>query len=100
MLNRSGKIRSFPVVLELKVEHSKILSFKVDYFDFSCEIFEIQGKLDVRVVAATFRFLEFFRFFPIFSAQTRLFLNQKKKKYIWVFFPLNFSHFFQLWHQK
>jgi hypothetical protein len=26
---------------------------------------------------ASFRFWEFFRFFPIFSAQTRLFLNQK-----------------------
>ena len=53
-----------------------------------------------RVIAATFRSLDFFHFFLIFSAQTRLFLNQKKKKYIWVFFPLNFSHYFHLWHQK
>jgi len=45
---------------------------KVDYFDFPCEIFEILGELP-----ATFRFLEFFCFFPIFSAQTCLFLNRK-----------------------
>ena len=27
---------------------------KVDYFDFPCEIFEILGELDVRVVACHF----------------------------------------------
>ena len=50
---------------------------KADYFDFPCEIFEILCELDVGYLPANFRFLENFRLFPIFSAQTRLFLNQK-----------------------
>ena len=45
---------------------------KVDYLDFPCEKFEI-----LRELPASFRFFEFFCFFLIFSAQTRLFLNQK-----------------------
>ena len=75
---------------------------KVDYFDFSRKKLKNWCELDVRVINCLqlLGFLNFFGFFPIFSPQTRLFLNQKQKKYIWVFFPLNFIHYFQLWHQK
>ena len=37
--------------------------------------------------------------FQLFSAQTRLFLNQKLKKKIWVFCPLNLCYWSQFWHQ-
>ena len=53
-------------------DNNSVLSFEIDYFDFPSEIFEILGAL-----AATFRLLENFRLFPIFSAQNCLFLNQK-----------------------
>ena len=49
-------------------------------------------ELDVRVIACSFKVFGIFSFFPIFSSQTRLFLNRKYKKYIWVFFPLNLCH--------
>ena len=39
---------------------------------------------------ATFRFLEFFCLFPIFSAQTCLFLNQKWKKICMSVFSTHF----------
>ena len=34
-------------------------------------------RIMMNFLPATFRFLEYFRFFPIFSAKTHLFLNQK-----------------------
>ena len=52
--NGHKNIFGLSIVLESKVKSSKILRFKADYFDFPCEIFEILGELDVRVVACNF----------------------------------------------
>ena len=61
-----------------------ILIFHVKKLNNKCE-------LDVRVISCNFQVFRIFSFFfQIF--QTRLFLNQKQKKYIWVFFPLILCH--------
>ena len=54
--NGHKNIFGLSVVLESKVEKQQNPEyvFKVDYFDFPCEIFEILGELDVRVVACIF----------------------------------------------
>ena len=52
--NGHKNIFGHTVVLESKVENSKIMSFKVDCLHFPCEIFEILGELDVRIVACNF----------------------------------------------
>ena len=51
--------------------------FKVDYFDFSCKKMNNYFELDARVIACNFYVFRNFAFFSAFSAQMRLFLNQK-----------------------
>ena len=56
---------------------AKIRVFRGDDFYFSCKKIEEQCKLDVRVNTCNFLVFGIFSFFPIFSAQTFLFLNPK-----------------------
>ena len=54
----------------------------------------------VRLIFCNFWAFDFFRPNSSKLVQTRLLLNQKWKKLIWVFFLLNFCHWFQFWVLK
>ena len=67
---------------------------------FTHDILKYSYEIVVRVIFCNFGTFDFFRPNSSKLVQTRLLLNQKQKIYIWVFFLLNFSNWFQFWVLK
>ena len=67
---------------------------------FTQYLLKYNYEIVVRLIFCKFWAFDFFRPNSSKLVQTRLLLNQKWKKLIWVFFLLNFSHWFQFWVLK
>ena len=67
---------------------------------FTQYLLKYNYEIVVRLIFCKFWAFDFFRPNSSKLVQTRLLLNQKWKKSIWVFFLLNFCHWFQFWVLK